>query len=182
MPSIIDASVKVTNFPNRFVSPFGDDPVVPLYSSVPIPIDVENCLPCVVCGNFETRNKVIQQQAERFKGYLPTELSGNEVIVEGDDVQQSYMTLAIQLSSTVNIYKLSRNFKLLAWRAYTEQTRDVIIIIVKIGVTLFFSLILGGIYNNVGYGQTGANNRIGLLFLTSVMYLQVLKVILNYFQ
>jgi hypothetical protein len=81
MPSIIDASVKVTSFPNRFVSPFGDDPVVPLYSSVPIPIDAENCLPCVVCGNFATRNKVIQQQAERFKGYLPTELSGNEVVV-----------------------------------------------------------------------------------------------------
>jgi hypothetical protein len=81
MPSIIDASVKVTNFPNRVVSPFGDDPVVPLYSSVPIPSDVENCLPCVVCGNFATRNKVIQQQAERFKGYLPTELSGNEVVV-----------------------------------------------------------------------------------------------------
>ena len=81
MPSIVDASVKVTNFPNRFVSPFGDDTVAPLYSSVPIPIDVENCLPCVVCGNFATRNKVIQQQAERFKGYLPTELSGNEVVV-----------------------------------------------------------------------------------------------------
>ena len=81
MPSIVDASVKVTSFPNRFVSPFGDDPVVPLYSSVPIPIDAENCLPCVVCGNFATRNKVIQQQAERFKGYLPTELSGNEVVV-----------------------------------------------------------------------------------------------------
>jgi len=94
--------------------------------------------------------------------------SENEVIVEGDDIQQTYMTLAIQLSGTVNLYKLSRNFKLLAWRAYTEQTRDIIIIIVKICVTLFFSLILGGIYNNVGYDQKGANNRIGLLFLTSI--------------
>jgi len=80
MPSIIDASVKVTNFPNRFVSPFGDDPVVPLYSSVPIPIG-ENCMPCVVCGNFSERNKVIQQQAEKFKGYSPTELTGNEISV-----------------------------------------------------------------------------------------------------
>lgn len=81
MPSIIDASVKVTEFPNRFVSPFGDDPVVPLYSSVPIQNTNENCLPCVVCGNFATRNKVIQQQAERFKGYIPSELAGNEISV-----------------------------------------------------------------------------------------------------
>ena len=81
MPSIIDASVKVTEFPNRFVSPFGDDPVVPLYSSVPIQNINENCLPCVVCGNFATRNKVIQQQAERFRGYIPSELSGNEISV-----------------------------------------------------------------------------------------------------
>lgn len=81
MPSIIDASVKVTEFPNRFVSPFGDDPIVPLYSSVPIVVEDSSCLPCVVCGNFATRNKVIQQQAERFSGYIPSELGGNEIIV-----------------------------------------------------------------------------------------------------
>jgi len=95
--------------------------------------------------------------------------SGNiDIIVDGDDIQQSYMTLALQLSSTINLYKLSRNFKLLAWRAYTEQTREVFTIIIKLVVTLFFSLILGGIYNNVGYSQKGASNRIGLLFLTSI--------------
>jgi hypothetical protein len=81
MPSIIDASIKVTEFPSRFVSPFSDDPVVPLYSSVPIVVKDSSCLPCVVCGNFANRNKVIQQQAERFSGYLPSGLGGNEVIV-----------------------------------------------------------------------------------------------------
>ena len=81
MPSIIDASVKVTSFPNRFVSPFGDDPVVPLYSSTPITLDDQHCLPCVVCGNFATRNKAIQEQAERFKNYEPSSLYGNEVSV-----------------------------------------------------------------------------------------------------
>ena len=91
-----------------------------------------------------------------------------EVVVENDDVQQSYMTLTTQISSIVNIYKLCRNFKLLAWRAYIEQTRDVFIVIVKICVTLFFALLLGGLYNNIGYSQKGANNRVGFLFLTSI--------------
>lgn len=81
MPSIVDASITVIEFPNRFISPFGDDPVIPLYSSVPIFVDSDNCLPCVVCGNYANRNKVIQQQAERFKDYVPTELSGNETSV-----------------------------------------------------------------------------------------------------
>ena len=81
MPSIIDASVKVTSFPNRFVSPYGDDPVVPLYSSTPITLDDSSCLPCVVCGNFATRNKAIQEQADKFKNYQPSELYGNEISV-----------------------------------------------------------------------------------------------------
>jgi hypothetical protein len=81
MPSIVDASVTVTEFPNRFISPFGDDPVIPLYSSTPIFVDSQNCLPCVVCGNYATRNKIIQQQAEKFKDYVPTEILGNETFV-----------------------------------------------------------------------------------------------------
>lgn len=81
MPSIVDASITVTQFPNRFISPFGDDPVTPLYSSVPIFVDSKSCLPCVVCGNYANRNKVIQQQAEKFKDYVPTEILGNEISV-----------------------------------------------------------------------------------------------------
>jgi hypothetical protein len=81
MPSIIDASVKITNFPNRFVSPFGDDPIVPLYSSVPFTNNGKECLPCVICGNFYERNKAIQQQAEIFKGYTPSDLGENDVSV-----------------------------------------------------------------------------------------------------
>jgi len=50
MPSIQTASIPVTSFPNEFVSPWGNDEVIPLYSSVPLRSPVVGCLPCVVCG------------------------------------------------------------------------------------------------------------------------------------
>jgi len=71
MPSIITASKPVTDFPNKFMSPFGDDVIVPLYSSVPLFNPQNNCIPCAACGNFDTRNIIIQQQAERFQNYEP---------------------------------------------------------------------------------------------------------------
>ena len=59
MPTIEDASFAVTNFPNRFVSPYGNDGIVPLYSSVPLKSPVEGCLECIVCGNSNVRHQVI---------------------------------------------------------------------------------------------------------------------------
>jgi hypothetical protein len=59
MPSIQTASIPVTSFPNEFVSPWGNDEPIPLYSSVPLRSPVVGCLPCVVCGNSNTRYEII---------------------------------------------------------------------------------------------------------------------------
>ena len=59
MPSIQTASIPVTSFPNEFVSPWGNDEVIPLYSSVPLRSPVVGCLPCVVCGNSVIRSQAI---------------------------------------------------------------------------------------------------------------------------
>jgi len=59
MPTIADASVAVTNYPNKFVSPYGNDGITPLYSSMPLKSPVEGCLDCIVCGDSIVRNQVI---------------------------------------------------------------------------------------------------------------------------
>lgn len=59
MPSIQTASVPVTLFPERFSSPFENEDLIPLYSSVPLASPVVGCLPCAVCGTSEVRNQVI---------------------------------------------------------------------------------------------------------------------------
>ena len=63
MPSISTASQAVTSFPNLFASPFGNDGVIPLYSSIPINNYTSgDCLPCVLCGNTNVRKQLVEQQ------------------------------------------------------------------------------------------------------------------------
>ena len=59
MPTIQDANTKITSFPNKFVSPFGNEAITPLYSSVPLESPVEGCLPCIVCGSSPIRDQII---------------------------------------------------------------------------------------------------------------------------
>lgn len=63
MPSIQTASIPVTSFPNEYASPFGNDDIVPLYSSVPLKSPVVGCLPCVVCGSSPTRFQIISNES-----------------------------------------------------------------------------------------------------------------------
>lgn len=70
MPNITQASVPVTVFPNKFISPFSDTTVIPLYSSIPFTAYKDpDCLPCAVCGGYNQRVKVIAEQAAKFAGY-----------------------------------------------------------------------------------------------------------------
>lgn len=51
MPDIAAANAPLTVLPNLFVSPFGNDETVPMYSSIPVSSSLATgCLPCVVCG------------------------------------------------------------------------------------------------------------------------------------
>ena len=76
MPSITTATREVTSFPFKYITPFKDDPVVPLYSSIPLFSPELGCLPCAACGNYADRKKIIAQQANRFKDYIPNEIAG----------------------------------------------------------------------------------------------------------
>jgi hypothetical protein len=71
MPSIQSASTPVNTFPNLFVSPYGNDGVIPLYSSIPLKTQTsEGCVPCVVCGNSNIRAEVIANEASKAKSKI----------------------------------------------------------------------------------------------------------------
>lgn len=73
MPNITEASVAVTSFPNRFVSPFGNEGVIPFYSSIPLGSPAEGCLACVVCGNSTVRSRVIADAGSGRYGFFGPE-------------------------------------------------------------------------------------------------------------
>jgi hypothetical protein len=82
MPRISTASEPVTEFPYKFIMPFSDDAIVPLYSSINFVSSTQTeCLPCVVCGNIVNRRDAISEQASRYKDYVPNEFSINNVKV-----------------------------------------------------------------------------------------------------
>lgn len=65
MPNIAQLSKKVSTFPNMYISPYGNDGVIPLYSSIPIDNHTSGtCLPCVLCGNSSARAQVVSEEAE----------------------------------------------------------------------------------------------------------------------
>lgn len=65
MPSIRDLSVEVTEFPNKFSSPFGVDGIIPLYSSIPI-TGVKTGLPCLACSGSGSRQQVIEAESLKY--------------------------------------------------------------------------------------------------------------------
>jgi hypothetical protein len=77
MPTIAQLSEPVDVFPNLYISPYGNDGVIPLYSSVPINnFTSGDCLPCVVCGNSKTRAQILADQlkSNQYKPESQTEL------------------------------------------------------------------------------------------------------------
>lgn len=61
-----------------------------------------------------------------------------------------------------------RNFSILCWRSYIEQTRQIVTFVIKMVITCFFGFIIGGVYSHSGYSQHGINNRIGILFVMAI--------------
>jgi len=79
MPSIITASEPISSFPNLYISPYGNDGVIPLYSSIPIAYEIAGgCLPCVLCGNSVIRQQVISHEAQNLQ---PTLANGVQIAV-----------------------------------------------------------------------------------------------------
>lgn len=58
-----------------------------------------------------------------------------------------------------------RNLGILFWRAWSELSRDIPVIMFKIVLSTFFGCIIGAIYNNISNDQASIFNREGLLFI-----------------
>ena len=68
MPTITQASIPITSYAKLFISPYGNDGIVPLYSSIPLNNQTTgDCLPCVLCGNSNVRESVIQTESANPK-------------------------------------------------------------------------------------------------------------------
>ena len=74
MPTIQTASQAQPPLPNLWISPFGADAIMPLYSSVPIDTPY-GFMPCVACDTTVQRNQVIMSLGTRYAALQPTQVS-----------------------------------------------------------------------------------------------------------
>ncbi len=58
-----------------------------------------------------------------------------------------------------------QNFKLLSWRAFSEQLRNTAVLKVKIILSCFFAGLMGAMYNNAGDNQAAILNKTGVMFV-----------------
>jgi len=72
------------------------------------------------------------------------------------------------IGNRTNFAKVTHNLKLLAWRSWSEQSRDVVTFIIKCFITSFFAFVIGGVYSNIGNRQASIQNRKGLLFFAAI--------------
>jgi ABC-type multidrug transport system ATPase subunit len=57
---------------------------------------------------------------------------------------------------------------LLFWRTWAEQSRDTTTLAIKFTLTVFFALVIGGLFSNIGYDQRSIQNRSGLFFFIMI--------------
>lgn len=108
------------------------------------------------------------------------EITTNRIQKFGDVWLSSYQTEFDKLSddctselpspnnSQFTFKRILRNFQILGWRSWTEQSRELPTFFIKLGITIFFGLVLGGIYSNTQDNQQGISNRMGILFVLSI--------------
>ena len=93
------------------------------------------------------------------------QLLEEEAKKEKDAVYESY---PVPPDNVLTTKRFLRNFQLLCWRTVSEQIREIPTIVIRLVVTVIFSLIIAGMYSNVGYTQKAIANRTGLLFVISI--------------
>jgi hypothetical protein len=73
-----------------------------------------------------------------------------------------------KIGSDGDFRKVVKNFQLLCWRTFSEQSRNIPLLTFKFCFTTFFALVIGGIYSNIGDSQRSIQNRNGALFFITI--------------
>lgn len=112
-----------------------------------------------------------QESANRIK-YLGDVWEQQVKAVEKDPTENDKIAAQSSkikaIGSEWSVGKITRNFLLLCWRAWSEQSRDIVTLVFKLIVCSIFGLLLGGIYSRLGNHQQSVRNRSGLLFFVSI--------------
>lgn len=121
-----------------------------------------------------TRNRIqylgdrwLDAQKQKDSALLLPQRAGTPT-VPAIDAAEEFTSVRVIGSGSNDLATAWRNFLILCWRTWAEQSRNKGAIIARLVFNAFFGLIIGGIYSNIGYSQESIQNRKGALFFIMV--------------
>jgi hypothetical protein len=97
-----------------------------------------------------------------------TQATAAQAGVGAGEQNDEFHSVRVIGSGSNDFATIRRNFLILCWRTWTEQSRNKGAIIARLIFNCFFGLIIGGIYSNIGYSQESIQNRKGALFFIMI--------------
>jgi hypothetical protein len=110
---------------------------------------------------------------DKMKNFMDTIPSSNPTLPEGPSGASSSKESedGVDIDKTLNIQpgaSFFLQFRLLFSRSFKEVARDKFATVIRLFQTLFFAILVGLIYLNMGNGQASVVSRVGLLFFLCI--------------
>jgi ABC-type multidrug transport system ATPase subunit len=108
----------------------------------------------------ETRNRIqfLGNKWDEYSNALSIKSDGKEF-----EEEETFKTVKL-IGSDSSWKKATRNTMLLFWRSFVQQARDIPTTMSKVLPAIFFALLIGGLYSNIGNSQKSIMNRKGVLY------------------
>eukprot|EP01041_Mallomonas_annulata_P000999 gene999-1965_t len=118
----------------------------------------------------DNRNEELDKESSNRILQLAKHWENENEIMKMSENSREISTEAIRLvgDSEFSISRELRKFSLLCWRTWNEVSRNIFAFELKMFFSIFFALIIGGIYSSTGNNQKSIQNRIGLLYFVCI--------------
>lgn len=114
----------------------------------------------------DNRSKESEESTRNRINFLGTKWQEHDLAVSVKAIPEEaeeFRTVKM-IGSSSSLQKTLRNTMLLFWRSFVQQARDIPTTMSKVMPAIFFSLLIGGLYSNIGDSQTSIMNRKGVLY------------------
>jgi hypothetical protein len=115
--------------------------------------------------NRSTESEDITSRRIEVLGDKWLEYQESQKLAEGESEEKKPV---VPIIHPWTFHQFMQSFSVLCWRSWTEQSREIPTLVIKLCITLFFAFVIGGIYSNSPHNQKGISNRIGLLFVICI--------------
>jgi ABC-type multidrug transport system ATPase subunit/ABC-type multidrug transport system permease subunit len=92
---------------------------------------------------------------------------GDLDLVTKSTMEDSFVSIRA-IGGDADLVRSYRSFVLLCWRSWTEQSRNIPVIVIRFTMAVCFALLIGGIFSDTSHDQRSIQNRRGVLYFVLI--------------